>query len=49
MAIWKKGRGVWMKFCEECSKPFEKVNKTQKKCLKCVAKSRNFKKETQLK
>lgn len=43
MPMWRKGKGVWIKICESCNKPFQKKNKTQKKCERCIDKYRKLK------
>jgi hypothetical protein len=35
MPIFKKGKGNWVKHCEECGKPFIKTARVQKKCPAC--------------
>jgi hypothetical protein len=39
MPIFRKGKGNWVKHCEQCGKPFIKTAKVQKKCEKCKKRS----------
>jgi len=39
MPEWKRGKGVWTRFCVSCGVPFNRHSKRQDKCDDCINKS----------